>query len=297
MLSRPQNGEYGSKGILLEPLNHILKIPGKEIRTRLIQAFNLWLNIPPDVLQRIAEIVKILHVSSLVIDDIEDNSKLRRGVPVAHSIYGLAWSLNSANYAYFQAFEKCSQFRNPEIVSAFVEEMLSLHTGQGYEIFWRDRNVCPTEEAYKKMVQDKTGGLFRLAIRLMQSFSDNKTDYLELVNQLGIFFQIRDDLMNISSPEYEANKGFCEDITEGKFSFPIIHSIQSDPTDHAILHILKTRTEDVDIKKFLIESLKKSGSIDYTVDELKKIKERILKIISDLGGNPEIEEIMNDLKF
>lgn len=51
---------------------------------------------------------------------------------------------------------------------------------------------------YRKMVIDKTGGLFRLAVGLMQAFSENKTDYTNLLNLLGLYFQIRDDYINIS---------------------------------------------------------------------------------------------------
>ncbi len=50
-------------------------------------------------------------------------------------------------------------------------------------------------------------------------------DYTPLLSLLGLLFQIRDDYGNLCSSEYEANKSFCEDITEGKFSFPLIHSI------------------------------------------------------------------------
>ena len=60
------------------------------------------------------EIVGDLHNASLMIDDIEDNSKLRRGIPVAHSIFGIPTVINSANYAYFMALEKCHALRNPK---------------------------------------------------------------------------------------------------------------------------------------------------------------------------------------
>lgn len=50
-------------------------------------------------------------------------------------------------------------------------------------------------------------------------------DFGPLLDQLGLLFQIRDDYANLLSSEYESNKSFCEDLTEGKFSFPIIHSI------------------------------------------------------------------------
>ncbi|CAN0467574.1 unnamed protein product, partial [Ectocarpus sp. 12 AP-2014] len=63
----------------------------------------IWLDIPAERIDAIKEVVGMLHNASLLVDDIEDNSKLRRGVPVAHSIYGVASTINTANYVYFQA--------------------------------------------------------------------------------------------------------------------------------------------------------------------------------------------------
>lgn len=79
--------------------------------------------------------------------------------------------------------------------------MLELHRGQGMEIYWRDSFTCPSETDYKLMTVRKTGGLFMLAIRLMQLFSKNKQDFSKLTAILGLYFQIRDDYCNLSLKE------------------------------------------------------------------------------------------------
>ncbi|CAG2191856.1 GGPS1 [Mytilus edulis] len=94
----------------------------------------------------------MLHNASLLIDDIEDNSKLRRGIPVAHSIYGVAHTINSANYIYFLGLQKVLMLEHPEATKVFTEQLLELHRGQGMDIYWRDSVVCPTEEEYNTMV-------------------------------------------------------------------------------------------------------------------------------------------------
>ena len=158
--------------LLLEPFTYINSFAGKDIRGKLIDCFQLWLQVEsPDILQSIKDIVGDLHNASLLIDDIEDNSKLRRGQPVAHSIFGTAPVINCANYVYFLALKKCQDLNNQDAMNIFVTEMLHLHRGQGYDIAWRDHGRCPTESEYCDMVLDKTGGLFRLAVGLMQSFA------------------------------------------------------------------------------------------------------------------------------
>lgn len=124
---------------------------------------------------------------------------------------------------------------NPQATKVYTEQLLELHRGQGMEIYWRDNFLCPSESEYKQMTIRKTGGLFMLAIRLMQLFSENKRDFSKLTAILGLYFQIRDDYCNLSSKEYSENKSFCEDLTEGKFSFPIIHAVQQQKHDRQVL--------------------------------------------------------------
>jgi geranylgeranyl diphosphate synthase type 3 len=116
------------------------------------------------------------------------------------------------------------------------------------DLFWRDSLTCPSEAEYVEMVSNKTGGLLRLAVKLMQACSSSEmyvpffprvdiSDYIPVVNLIGILFQIRDDYQNLQDTQYTNNKGLCEDITEGKFSFPIIHAILSRPDDRQLISI------------------------------------------------------------
>ncbi|KAG1710420.1 Geranylgeranyl pyrophosphate synthase [Nymphon striatum] len=159
--------------ILLQPFKYISQESGKQFRAKLAKAFNYWLKIPSDKLTVITDVIQMLHNASLLIDDIEDNSKLRRGIPVAHHIYGVPSTINSANYVYFLGLQKVLTLNNAQAVSVFTDQLLELHRGQGMEIFWRDNFICPTEEQYKDMTIRKTGGLFGLAVKLMQLFSNN----------------------------------------------------------------------------------------------------------------------------
>jgi geranylgeranyl diphosphate synthase type 3 len=105
------------------------------------------------------------------VDDVEDSSVLRRGIPVAHSIFGVAQTINSSNYVYFKALQDLAIMGNPKLIEIYTEELLNLHRGQGMDLYWRDSLTCPSEADYLEMVGNKTGGLFRLAIKLMQAES------------------------------------------------------------------------------------------------------------------------------
>jgi geranylgeranyl diphosphate synthase type 3 len=147
------------------------------------------------------------------------------------------------------------------------------------------------------MVKDKTGGLFRLTVGLMQAFAtaNKDTDYSSLVNNLALYFQIRDDYINLADEEYMKSKSFCEDLTEGKFSFPIIHCISADAADTRLLSILKKRTEDVDVKRYAQQLMLEKGSLEYTRAKCRELKFNIIEEIDGLGGNPALMKIMEVL--
>ena len=274
--------------IVLGPYDYLFGHPGKDIRSELIQAFNKFLLVPEKSLNVIKRVVGMLHTSSLLIDDVQDSSTLRRGVPVAHNIFGTAQTINSANYVYFLALKELQNLENTdEAIEIFTTELLNLHRGQGMDLYWRDTLTCPTEDDYLEMVQNKTGGLFRLAVKLMQAESPEKgrVDCVPLVNLMGLVFQICDDYLNLSSTQYTQNKGLCEDLTEGKFSFPVIHSIRSNPSNLQLINILKQKTQDEEVKRYAVKYMESTGSFEYSKRVIKELKSKAMMLIGEMGEN------------
>ncbi|KAG1461479.1 hypothetical protein G6F56_005722 [Rhizopus delemar] len=103
--------------------------------------------------------------------------------------------------------------------------------------------------------------------------------------------------MNLQSKQYTDNKGFCEDLTEGKFSFPIIHSIRSDPNSRQLLNILKQRSESVELKQFALQLLEKTNTFAYCRQFLTVLEQEARQEIELLGGNKMLEKIMNLLSI
>lgn len=272
------------ESIVRGPFDYVVSHPGKDFRSQIIGAFNALLEVPPTSLEIITKVIGMLHESSLLIDDVQDSSELRRGFPVAHNIFGIPQTINSANYIYFIALQELLKLDNPKAITIFTEELVNLHRGQGMDLFWRDTLTCPSEEEYLEMVGNKTGGLFRLGIKLMQAESNSTTDCIPLINIIGLIFQIRDDYMNLFSHEYSHNKGVCEDLTEGKFSFPVIHSIRANPADLQLINILKQKTSDLQIKQYAISYIESKGSFSYTRQVIASLMEQARKIIEGLDA-------------
>lgn len=281
LCNKQPSWESEQEQILLGPFEYLESLPGKNIRSQFIEAFSTWLQVPLEHLKIVEKIISMLHTASLLVDDIEDDSLLRRGQPVAHSIFGMAQTFNSGNYVYFLALKEVQKLGNPRAVDIFVDALTQLHRGQGMDVFWRDSLVCPTEEEYLDMVANKTGALFSLAIELLQTGSSVKLDLLPLVRLLGIIFQICDDYLNLKSTSYTQKKGLCEDLTEGKFSFPIIHSIRAKPGNRQLVNMLRQKPKEDDIKRYALSYMESTKSFDYTRDFVRILNEEASRMIDD----------------
>lgn len=234
------------------------------------------------------------------LDDIEDGSPLRRGKPSTHNVYGTAQTINSATYQYTEATGLAAELSNPACLRIFIEEMQQLYVGQSYDLYWTHNILCPSVSEYLKMVDMKTGGLFRMLTRLMvaespisdkMSVSDNALNQLSCL--IGRFFQIRDDYQNLASADYAKQKGFAEDLDEGKFSFTLIHcfrTVESEPKfagDAMQLRafLMKRRLEGKlsnEAKREVVAIMKKTKSLEYTLGVLRELHGELQKEVGSL---------------
>ncbi|CAH8869279.1 unnamed protein product [Trichobilharzia szidati] len=281
--------------VVMEPYYYTCNTNGKGLRSALMSAFNYWLNVNESTLKLISDVIQMLHNASLIVDDIEDGSYLRRGKPAAHRVFGIAPSINSANFVYFLALEKLSVLNRPESVKIFTEQMLELHRGQGMDIHWRSSFQCPSESEYEAMVICKTGGLFGLGVRLMQLFSDVQTNYKPLLDALGLFYQIRDDYANLVDMSYHNAKTYAEDLTEGKFSYPIVCAINHNPGDNQVMNILSQRTTNPTLKAYCVKHMLELGALHQTALMLASLEDKCRQLILEYGGNPLLSNLIDKL--
>ncbi|KAK1985954.1 isoprenoid synthase domain-containing protein [Colletotrichum cereale] len=278
------------------PIEYVSTMPSKGVRSSLIDAMNQWYQVPSSQLAVVKSVIDQLHNSSLVLDDIQDDSPMRRGKTATHLIYGPAQSINSANFLFVRVVQEVHATRNPALMDILLEELEDLHVGQSWDLYWKYNLRWPTEAEYFSMIDLKTGGLFRMLVRMMQALSPLKDrDFVcdTLVSMVSRFFQVRDDYLNLNSREYSTQKGWCEDLDEGKFSYLIIHSIQTNPKIRdRIMGFFRQRTGCTGPmpsvgKVQIIEYLQEAGSFNACWDLLNSLEDEIeseIRRLEDVTG-------------
>jgi len=218
-------------------------------------------------------LIEGIHTASLIHDDIEDNSELRRGQPAAHVAYGLDSALNSGSWLYFQALGSLEAYRAPaniklDLYAAALTHIRALHEGQALDIHWhRTAGFFPSRKDYERMIRLKTGALAALAaytgMRAAGKAHEESAAFASLFEAAGVGFQILDDAKNISAGNAGKKRG--DDIVEGKKSLPVILHIEKHSEDAAALTAYFEQAQREGIESPAVEKaialLSASGSI------------------------------------
>ena len=233
-----------------------------------------------------AYLCELVHNGSLVVDDIEDDSKMRRGKPCIHLIYNTDVAVNAGNAMYFMPLHvikglKKNGFSDAVVMRAYElysEELINLHIGQGLDIWWHSGKKQPNVEEYLQMCAYKTGTLARLSAKLSALVAGADAKQIEAFGRfaeaIGVAFQIQDDLLNIAGDKFASKiavKG--EDIHEGKRTLMVIHAAKhATPAKAARLEdILLLHTNDQALINEAIDIMVETKSLDYARDVAKDI--------------------------
>ena len=237
-----------------------------------------------------AIIPEVVHNGTLMVDDVEDASEYRRGKPCTYRIFGLDIAINAGNAMYYLPLlpllenrDKVSQRKLAQVYEVYAQEMINLSLGQAMDIAWH-RGLADADEIsekdYLQMCAYKTGTLARMAAKIAAVLCDADEQMVEklghFAESLGIAFQMKDDVLDLTSAQFTERKGGSgQDITEGKRSLPVIHTLKvSNVKDRKrLIEILNMHTSDQKLRDEAIAIMQKHDSIEYA----KRFAKRIVK--------------------
>lgn len=136
------------------PSHYIASLPGKGIRGKVIDALNRWYRVPEPTVAIIKSVINLLHNASLMLDDIQDGSPLRRGKPATHTIFGQAQTINSSSYKICEAIEETLRLNSLDCVRIVAEDSRNLYISQSLDLHWTNNLICPSVEEYFKVLDD-----------------------------------------------------------------------------------------------------------------------------------------------
>jgi geranylgeranyl pyrophosphate synthase len=293
-----------------EPIWEFLDRGGKRWRPSLFLLICEALGKNSDPLIDFAIIPEVVHNGTLLVDDIEDSSELRRGKPCTYRIFGLDIAINTGNAMYYLPLlpliknrKKMPATKLSKVYEIYVQEMINLSIGQAMDIAWH-RGLANAdkigEKDYLQMCAYKTGTLARMAARMAAVLSDANEELVgkfgRFAESIGVAFQMQDDVLDLTSAEFSEKKGGRgKDITEGKRTLAIIHTLKvANAKDRQkLIKILNMHTVDQKLRDEAIGLMEKYGSIDYAKEFANKIVRKSWRDVERLLPASEAKERLN----
>ncbi len=237
-----------------------------------------------------ASIIELFHNFTLIHDDIEDDSEMRRGQPCIHKLYGIPITINSGDGLLLYTL-RALETTDPKIRAVLHNSFIQVLNGQGEELNWNmKKKQIVREQDYLKMVSMKTGALISAACETGGMLGRGTKKQIEALRAygmaVGVAFQIQDDILNLTGEEKLYKKEIGGDVTEGKRTLMTIHTLNNAPKAEAkeLLTILNSNTQDKGEISRVVEILSDNGSIDYAKEKARsmvKSSEKNLNVLPD----------------
>jgi octaprenyl-diphosphate synthase len=208
-----------------EMADYCIDTSGKRIRPSLVflSGGRGWDDISPDLV-RVAAVVELVHLATLVHDDIMDGAELRRNRRTASKEYGAAAAVLLGDALFAHALNLAARFPTTEVCERVSESTRKVCTGEIIQTL-RRRTPDVTLADYFRVIDLKTAELFRVSCQLGSKLSGAAPAYVEACaiygRQLGIAYQIYDDLVDFFGDEKRIGKTLGTDLMSGKFTLPL----------------------------------------------------------------------------
>ncbi len=289
----PPNYSYNIEALnkaIADPIWDLLDRGGKRWRPVLFLLICEALGKNPADFLDFAIIPEVVHNGTLMIDDVEDSSDLRRDKKCTYKIFGLDIAVNAGNAMYYLPLlplilnrKKISAETLRDIYEIYVQEMINLSMGQAMDIAWHKGLADTddlTQEDYLQMCAYKTGTLSRMAAKIAAVLSETSKELIgklgDFAESIGVAFQMQDDVLDLTEEKFAEKKGALGmDITEGKRTLLVIHTLKVANLQEKkrLLNILDMHTSDQKLRDEAINIMRKNGSIKYVKSIASKMVE------------------------
>ncbi len=263
---------------------HILFSGGKRLRPLLMVLSARLCGYEGDYDKTFSIIFEYLHAATLLHDDLIDDAAMRRGKPVAHSIWGNSAAILVGDFLLARSLSISAKTGNIKVIRTIAKITENMSKGEIHQLM-RKGDLDISQEEYMEVIRRKTAVLFQGACRISAIIADAPDEKEKALSDygynLGLAFQMADDLLDYTSDTKVLGKEVGADLKEGKLTLPVIYSLKAaDVKDRNMMeNIIKNENFAVNDFETLVELLNKYKGISYTQElaseQIKKAKEAL----------------------
>ena len=283
--------------LVSETARHILFSGGKRLRPLLMVLSARLCGYSGEKDKKFSTIFEYLHAATLLHDDLVDGAAVRRGKPVAHSVYGSETAVLVGDFLLARSLSIAAETGLLEVIQAIA--LITENMSQGeIEQLSKKGSLSLTEADYLQIIENKTAGLIRGACRVGGLVAGaSKTEVRRLSDfgyRLGIAFQMADDLLDYVADSRLLGKEVGADLREGKLTLPVIHALsQAKPDDRErMVEIIQKKDFDPADFSDLVRLLDQYGGIAYTREKASGFVGSAKEVLSGFEPSTTKETLM-----
>jgi octaprenyl-diphosphate synthase len=272
--------------VITDIAQYLIAGGGKRIRPLLLLLSAKALGCTSQSRIRLGAVVEMLHTATLVHDDIIDEADTRRGRPSSNTTWGNSKCVLAGDWLYMQSFSSALEERNFHVLELLISLTQQMVEGELLQIEKLGHLI--NEEEYFDLIFRKTACLFKVSMQLGAAITsapdDLEAQLGEYGRNLGLAFQIVDDVLDLTAAEDILGKPVASDLREGKATLAVIHALErgTGADREAIRTVLADRSFDRVSHPQILEILHRHGSIDYAMDTACAYAEAARLTITDL---------------
>jgi octaprenyl-diphosphate synthase len=240
---------------------HLLEAGGKRVRPLTVLLSAACFGVPAPAARELAVVAELVHLATLLHDDVIDDGQERRGLPAPRRIWGNAVSVLAGDLLLTHALERTAAVGSPPVLADLFATLRRLVDGEIVQLKGRT-HLDPSEDAYFRIVHDKTASLFAWAARAGAHSAGASFDAAAALGKfgahLGVAFQLVDDVLDYEGDPFATGKTLLADLSEGKLTLPLIRTLAQKPALKADLE--RVRAGDASCAHRLAEAVRLSGA-------------------------------------
>lgn len=282
--------QLSSRVPLVEKIaEYIIASGGKRMRPLIALLISHALNNPnSDNTVKLAAIIEFLHTATLLHDDVVDTSDLRRGKATANANWGNAPSVLVGDFLYSRAFQMMVEIGDMQVMSVLANTTNEIAEGEVFQLM-NAKNPNITEDQYFGVIQSKTAILFSAASECSACIANSDKDKIEAAKeyglQVGLAFQLVDDILDYTGDAATMGKNVGDDLAEGKPTLPLIFAMKEGSEEQRNLIRAALRQGDIGKIDEIISIVRDTGAIDYTMRAAEECKNKAIAALESLGDS------------